>query len=488
MTRKRQGARVGWRYLDRATETWKPLDSLNREPGVAFNYNAKSLLEQQVFLKRFSPDPNSIYIFTNHRNGRMELDLYNLKQGRIERRLFASEGYDLGGPNVPSARILYEKNGWEAIGLVSQARMPTVTWLDERFKNHQDRMDAFFPDCVNIPLDWSENGSVMIYHSFNEKSFGRIFVFRPEKNEIRQIYNRSPKLDNQVLGTMSFLSFKSRDGYSLHGYLTLPPGSEGRNLPLLVYPHGGPMVRDTWGFDPRVQYFATRGYAVMQVNYRGSSGYGIEHCRSGLEGELGGVIIDDIADGARFLISEGIADPDRIAIAGASFGGYCTYMSLIRYPELYQVGVAVAAISHWRNLLNTNQYYGNQYGFRFWKEIIRRSSDDDYAKKISPYFRANEFSRPVKIIHGKLDYTVPYGQATIMEKALKNAGKEVELVVFPYQGHSILSFSTYGMNQGIRYLEEIEVFLDKHLPPKRKVTDEDTVTLVPSSSPVAGSP
>ncbi len=398
----------------------------------------------------------------------MELDLYNLKEGKIERRLFASERYDLGGSVSPAATILYEKNGFELIGLIWQAEIPTVTWMDEKFESYQRKVDAAFPDQVNIPLDWSEDGAVMIYHSYSDKSPGKIYVFRPEKNEMRLIYNRSPKLDDKTLGSMQFLSYECRDGYDLHGYLTLPPDGGGKKLPLLVYPHGGPMASDGWGFDPLVQYFATRGFAVMQVNYRGSTRYGIDHCRMGLEGELGGVIIDDIADGVRFLIDQGIADPQRVAISGASFGGYCTYMSLIRYPELYQVGVAVSAISHWKKLMASERYFGNEAGYRFWKEIISRSADDEYSKRISPYFRANEFSRPVKIIHGDRDGIVAYNQATMMEKALKNAGKEVEMVIFPNVGHSIY---------GIRHLEEIEVFINKHLPPKKEETSEVTSAL-----------
>ena len=176
----------------------------------------------------------------------------------------------------------------------------------------------------------------------------------------------------------------------------------------------------------------------MQVNYRGSSGYGIRHCKEGLEGELDGIIIDDIADGVRFLIDEGIADPNRIAITGGSFGGYCTYMSLLRYPELYQVGVAVAAPSHWRKLLGVKLYSDQYYAYSFWKEILSRSSEEEYAKKISPYYRSSEFSRPVKIIHGDADHIVDVSQATMMGKALKKAGKDVELVIFRMSGIPLL--------------------------------------------------
>ena len=121
-------------------------------------------------------------------------------------------------------------------------------------ENYQNTVDAALPGYVNIPLDWSEDGSAMIYTSYNEKSFGRIYVYKPEKNEMMLLYDLSPNLNDKELGTMRFLSFESRDGYPLDGYLTSPPNSDAKNLPLLVVPHGGPTVRDNWGFDPLVQY------------------------------------------------------------------------------------------------------------------------------------------------------------------------------------------------------------------------------------------
>ena len=133
-------------------------------------------------------------------------------------------------------------------------------------------------------------------------------------------------------------------------------------------------------------------------------------------------------------------------------------MSLIRYPELYQVGVAVAAVSQWNKLIRYERSFDRDFAYSYWKEILSRSADEEYAQRISPFYRIDEFSRPVKIIHGAADHTVPVNQAILMEKAFKKAGKEVELVIFPDVGHFM-----GGRNTVIRYLEEIEVFINQHL-------------------------
>jgi dipeptidyl aminopeptidase/acylaminoacyl peptidase len=207
-----------------------------------------------------------------------------------------------------------------------------------------------------------------------------------------------------------------------------------------------------------VQYFASIGYGVLQINYRGSAGYGISHIKQGLEGELAGTIIDDIVDGTRFMIDKGFADPERVVIMGGSFGGYATYMSLIRYPNLFKAGIAVAAIAHWKNMVRTDKQYGFHTAYEFWDEIISRSEDPDYDRQISPYYHAAKIVDPVLIIHGRWDGTVFYEQAEMMERALKKENKVVKLVKFPESGHSFI-----GTKKQSRYLEEIRLFLEEHI-------------------------
>ena len=238
----------------------------------------------------------------------------------------------------------------------------------------------------------------------------------------------------------------------------MPHYKKGEQMPLIVYPHGGPTRRVVYQYNSTVQYFASLGYGVLQINYRGSSGYGLSHLKQGLEGELAGTIIDDIADGTQFLIDKGFADKNRVVIIGVSFGGYCTFMGLIRYPHLFKAGVAVSAVSHWKNMIRRDKKFGWNYSSSFWDEIINRSENPDYARKVSPYYRAKEINKPVLIIHGNLDSVVPVGQAEMMEQALRKENKEVKMIKFPYSGHGIS-----GIKNRSRYLEEIKLFINKHI-------------------------
>jgi dipeptidyl aminopeptidase/acylaminoacyl peptidase len=174
---------------------------------------------------------------------------------------------------------------------------------------------------------------------------------------------------------MTKFDFVARDGATVHAYVTRPPNTKpGEALPLVVNIHGGPTARDTWHFDAMNQFLATRGYLVLQVNYRGSSGYGAAYQKAGLYTRFDTVVLDDIADGVHALIKNGEADARRVAVIGASFGGWATYMSLIKYPELYRSGVAIAAVSHWKSLIKeTKLLRDGDYGAAYWKSLLQRS-------------------------------------------------------------------------------------------------------------------
>ncbi len=445
-------------YLEPGSRKWKPLDRYNNEESFTFNYKGSEFLEQRVEILAVHPDPKKLYIWLANDAGVKELGLYNVETGTVDEILFKSQIFDLGGSDISGDRIYRDKTTHEIIGLVIQGKVPTVIFRDETFNGIQDVVNQALPDRANRLLDWAKDLSTFIYFSYNDKSKGQYYLFRPQEKKLVKFYDLSPRLKNYNLGTMRPFQFPARDGYQVHGYLTFPPNyKKGEQMPLIVYPHGGPTARDVYEYDSTVQYFASLGYGVLQINYRGSAGYGLSHLKQGLEGELAGTIIDDIADGTRFLIDKGFADKNRVVIMGASFGGYCTYMGLIRYPHLFKAGVAVSAISHWKNMIRREKKYGWGYSSSFWDEIISRSEDPDYARKVSPYYRAKEINRPLLIIHGNLDPIVTFDQAELMEHALRKEDKEVKLIRFPYSGHGII-----GTKNRSRYLEEIKLFIEKH--------------------------
>lgn len=221
---------------------------------------------------------------------------------------------------------------------------------------------------------------------------------------------------------MRAINYPAKDGTVIPGYLTVPLGARTENLPLVVMPHGGPIARDSWGFDPWVQFLASRGYAVLQMNFRGSDGYGSDWYWAAHQ-DWGGLSYSDITDGTRWAIAQGIADPKRICIVGASFGGYAALLGATRNSDLYRCAVSIAGVSDLPEMLADDQRFTNG-------AIVRQQVGTDRAKlkEDSPRRHVEKVSIPVLMIHGDHDYTVEFDQTEMMASALKRAGKPYKTV------------------------------------------------------------
>jgi dipeptidyl aminopeptidase/acylaminoacyl peptidase len=232
------------------------------------------------------------------------------------------------------------------------------------------------------------------------------------------------------------ISFKARDGLVINGYLTVPPKHQPEHLPLIVYPHGGPWTRDSWQFDELAQFLANRGYAVLQVNYRGSVGFGRSFFEKGRR-QVGHGIQDDIADGARWAVQMGITDPNRMAIMGGSYGGYSALMGLIQTPELYRCGISLAGVTDWIGIVqNDRQLFPNAYGFIV-QNVGDPTRDAAELRDISPISHVDKFQAPVLIVHGKDDPIVPYTQSTTLVDELQKQGKTYEFMARANEMHGL---------------------------------------------------
>jgi dipeptidyl aminopeptidase/acylaminoacyl peptidase len=253
---------------------------------------------------------------------------------------------------------------------------------------------------------------------------------------------------------MKAVKMKGPDGVMLPGYLTLPLGSNGKKLPMIVYPHGGPAARDTWGFDDMVQFFASRGYAVLQVNFRGSVGYGYDWFQQGHQ-NWGTVMVDDISAATRWAIAEGIADPANTTIIGWSYGGYAALMSAVREPTLYRCAVSIAGVADLRALRREDsRFYGGRNMIEY-----RLGDDVSELKAGSPLRAADKIQVPVLLVHGDNDIQVSVEHSKRMAKALKSEGKPYELVVIEDGNHSL---SRYEWRETL--LTKIEAFLATNAP------------------------
>jgi dipeptidyl aminopeptidase/acylaminoacyl peptidase len=254
--------------------------------------------------------------------------------------------------------------------------------------------------------------------------------------------------------------YKARDGLEIPAYLTLPPGRAPKNLPAVVYPHGGPDERDAIGFDYWAQFMANRGYAVLQPNFRGSSGYGAKFTEAGLR-QWGLKMQDDISDGVKKLIADGIVDPKRVCIVGASYGGYAALAGATFTPDLYACAVSFAGISDLPKMLHSNRAQVNSDAkeISFWESRIGSTDENwDQLAATSPARHADQVKCPVLLLHGDGDTNVPIEQSEIEEAALKSAGKNVQFVRLEGDDH----YSKLGATR-VRTLKEIESFLASNI-------------------------
>jgi dipeptidyl aminopeptidase/acylaminoacyl peptidase len=272
-----------------------------------------------------------------------------------------------------------------------------------------------------------------------------------------KITDLSPWLDENILAKMIPIEYKSRDGLSIHGYLTLPVNSTSKNLPVVINPHGGPWARDSWGYDSEVQFLANRGYAVLQMNFRGSLGYGRKFWEISFK-QWGKRMQDDITDGAQWLIEQRIADPKRIAIYGGSYGGYAVLAGLCFTPGLYCCGIDYVGVSNLFTLLETIPPYWKPLLEMEYEMLGHPERDKDLFIEISPAFHAENIKVPLFVAQGANDPRVNKNESDQMVEAMKNRGIEVEYMVKDNEGHGF-----HNEENRFDFYRAMEKFLDKHL-------------------------
>jgi dipeptidyl aminopeptidase/acylaminoacyl peptidase len=284
----------------------------------------------------------------------------------------------------------------------------------------------------NLPLirivDASEDESKLIIWAGSDTDPGRYYIYDKASRELGEIMLARPELEGVTLAQVRAVTYRAADGTQIPAYLTLPPGGSGRGLPAIVMPHGGPGARDEWGFDWLAQYFAGRGYAVLQPNFRGSAGYGDAWFQeNGFQSWR--TAIGDVNDAGRWLVSEGIANPAQLAIFGWSYGGYAALQANVLDPNLFHAVVAVAPVTD-LNLLK--EEWRNWTTFAQVRDFVGSGA---HIREGSPAQNAAAIRAPVLMFHGEMDRNVGVGQSRLMRERLQGAGRPVELVVFPRLDH-----------------------------------------------------
>jgi dipeptidyl aminopeptidase/acylaminoacyl peptidase len=377
---------------------------------------------------------------------------------------------------ISVSRVVFSEKKRSLVGVWYLRDAPRVKWFDKDFIAFQYAMDRRSPNTVNLYVDHSRDDKRVLFLAFSDRDPGTYFLLDADKKTIRPIAARMPQIKPAQMAEVLSLQYPARDGLVIHCYLTLPVGYPPQKLPLVIMPHGGPWVRDVWEFDPLVQMLANRGYAVLQMNYRGSPGYGQEFFDKG-KLEVGAGIQDDIEDATRWAIAKGLADPQRLAIVGASYGGYSALFALGHNPELYHCGISIAGVADWVSIYTRLSDPEYKFSREYWKENIGDPrTDEAFLKAISPVSFAEKITAPLLIIQGKDDRTVPPKQARAMISALEQAGRKPESLFLADDGHGLTS-----KKARLEGFQAIESFLERNLGPGVLPRESDKPAATPAS-------
>ncbi len=359
-------------------------------------------------------------------------------------RVFDFKTGEMSAPVWPALRydvqdIVYRAGGLTLAGVCYVAETYVCDFKDAGLKADYARIRTELGGDLSVtPLSMSDDGQAWLLGVTGAREPGAYYLFDRSSKTLRRVADRFPNLEADQLGRMEPFAFTARDGTKVPGYVTLPPKAADGPLPTVVMPHGGPEVRDALGYDRWAQALATRGYLVFQPNFRGSSGYGRAWTEAGYR-EWGGRMQDDLTDGVAALVAAGKADPKRICIAGASYGGYAALYGGATQPDLYRCVVAVAGVSDLPGLVeHERKTNGPRSGEYQYARAVIGDPDREREKLVrtSPLTYAAGYKPPVLLLHGERDGSVPLAQSRAMAEALSAAGRDARLIVMPGEGHA----------------------------------------------------
>jgi dipeptidyl aminopeptidase/acylaminoacyl peptidase len=345
-------------------------------------------------------------------------------------------------------------------------------YIDEEARAEHESIDrallgVFGRKTDNQIVSTTIDGALMIVSAGCDTQPPVYYVYDREHQRMTRLLVERPDIPAEHLVPMQRVSYTTRDGLEIAAYLTVPKDAETRKLPVIVLPHGGPWARDWKRYDPEVQLFANRGFAVFQMNFRGSTGYGSAFHRKGYR-EWGQAIQDDITDGVKWLIEQGIADPDRIGIYGASFGGYAAMLGLAKTPDLYRAGASYAGVMDIKTMISDDRRY--EWLVAWHKPMVGGSSGDDKRlKRHSPVRRASKIRVPVLLAHGADDQRVHVKHSRRMAKALRDSGADVEFLEFEDEIHGFLL-----ERSRVQFYEQLLAFFERNLASRAPTPDGKT--------------
>ncbi len=453
-------------HKNRALFAYGTDDNLNP---IVYGRNAKGQwgkLDPARFGKVFEPfyvasESNTLYAAYSADGGPTQFVQTDLQGG--DRKVLASHDFGstediLWGPE--SARTPFAVT----ISGVFAGQRPAVMYLDDsRWARIHKQLMRQFPQYYIDFAGMSTDGGRVLVHAYSGRDPGTWALLDTADMKLTPLFQSLPWIKGDRIGERRPIRFKNREGTELAGFLTLPPGIEPKNLPMVLIPHGGPIgPSDAWTYDPDAAFLASRGYAVLQVNYRGSGGRGMNFERSGF-GQFASGMQNDLIDGVRWAIAQGYADKNRVGVYGGSFGGYASLMQPILAPDLYKAAIDYVGVYDWTIEFDRADTKRTRSGRSYWAQAI---GDREQARAISPVAMIEKFNVPLLIVHGGADRRVPIQNAEALRARLQDAGKPSDWLVYPKEGHGFYTEA----HREVLY-QRMQAFFAQHLGGSSEMTD-----------------
>ncbi len=390
-------------------KNWQKLNLAGNNTDVTFNFGGNS------------KDPNEVYILSNHDAPTVGVFKLNLNTGTLK-KIYRNDLVDITAPIQNPQK--------ETIGFILMPGYPEILWVNKKdpISIAYKGLKQAFPNSYVFINNYTRDNNQMVFRVSSDINPGEFYILDLTKNKIKPLINSRSWINMKEMSSMKPITITARDGVELHGYLTLPKGKEAKNLPLVVNPHGGPHgPRDQWGYNPEIQLMANRGYAVVQINFRGSGGYGVDFQKSG-HMKWGREMQDDVTDATLWAIDQGIADKERVCLYGGSYGGYATLQGLVREPDLYKCGIGYVGVYDLKKMRTCGDIASKGgYGRKFLNRVIGK--DDAELKANSPAYNTDKIKAKVFLAHGEDDVRVPMCQLNSLVKSLKTSGVDYEVMV-----------------------------------------------------------
>ncbi len=375
--------------------------------------------------------------------------------------------YDI--ENHKELEVIYEHPEVDVSNLLSSDKRKVITgvafltdrrhyhFFDDERKMLQQDLESRLPGYEVVVSHSNRDEDKVLVRTYSDKSRGAYYYYNLNTKEFKRLADVSPWLNEDDMADMQPIEFESRDGIKIHGYLTLPKGSKPQSLPVVVNPHGGPWHRDSWGFNPEVQFLANRGYAVLQINFRGSTGYGRNFWEISFK-QWGKAMQNDVTDGAMWLIKQGIADEKKIAIYGGSYGGYAVLAGLAFTPDLYACGVDYVGVSNLFTFMKSIPPYWEPYLEMIYEMVGNPEEDKELMESASPVFHVDKIKAPLLIAQGANDPRVAKSESDQIVEALKKKNIDVPYLVKDNEGHGF-----HNEENKFEFYRTMEEFLANHL-------------------------